>query len=185
MFNTENYPTSDVRAPSTILGLDLSLVSTGYCKLNDANKLLEKGTLKFPKLKGMPRLDAITSAITSAITELTDSPSLIVIEGYSMGSKGSRVFSIGELGGIIKYMLWKKNYKIVIVPPKTLKKFITNNGNAGKELMLLKTYKKYGVEFSDNNECDAFGLAKIGQAILFGSDIEYEKECLKKIEILN
>ena len=59
--------------------------------------------------------------------------SLAVVEGYSMGSRGGMVFSIGELGGIIKLLCYNKDFKTIIIPPKTLKKFVAGNGNAGKE----------------------------------------------------
>ena len=51
-------------------------------------------------------------------------------------------------------------HKYDIIPPNTLKKFITGKGNAKKELMLLKVYKRWGVEFNDNNMADAYSLAK-------------------------
>ena len=59
----------------------------------------------------------------------------IVLEGYSMGSKG-KVFNIGENTGILKYKLWKELSKtLVIVPPTVAKKFATGKGNADKQQM--------------------------------------------------
>jgi crossover junction endodeoxyribonuclease RuvC len=172
------------RKEYTILGLDLSLTSTGWCIL-DNDEILDVEVIKC-KDKAMKRLWYIKYIIDEVTVSLDFD--LVVVEGYSMGSRGGRVFSIGELGGIIKLLLYEEKLrtklKTVIIPPKSLKKFITGNGNAGKELMLLKTYKKYGIEFTDNNKCDAFGLAKMGQAYLEGTNIEYEKEALKKVEEL-
>ena len=50
--------------------------------------------------------------------------------------------------------------------PTTLKKFITGKGAGPKDVMLLETYKRYGISFLDNNLCDAFGLAQCGVALL-------------------
>lgn len=165
-----------------ILGLDLSLLKTGYCLMNGSNDVIISSDVIETKLRGVERLIYIREAIQE-ITLNWGNPDLVVLEGYSMGSKG-HAFSIGELGGLIKTFLYEEGYEILIVPPKSLKKFVTGNGNSGKDLMLLKTYKKYGKEFEDDNICDAYGLCMVGKAYLQGTDIEYEKEVLKKVEIL-
>ncbi len=56
--------------------------------------------------------------------------------------------------------MFKKNVNFKIIAPGTLKKFVTGDGRAKKDLMLLKVYKKWGVEFSDDNLADAYGLAR-------------------------
>lgn len=166
---------------STILGLDLSLTSTGYCVLEDG-KIKEIGTIK-PKTRGMERIECIDIGIDDICAE-NHVIDLVVIEGYSFGSKNTHAHSTGELGGIVKYNYWKGNYKTIIVPPTCLKKFVTGKGNAPKDVMMMKTLAKYGIEFNNNNECDAYCLAKMGQAYLEGTEIKYEQESLKKMEVL-
>lgn len=56
------------------------------------------------------------------------------IEGYSMGSKG-QVFHIGEATGLLKHFLWRAGISHNELPPKTVKKFSTGNGNADKHDM--------------------------------------------------
>ena len=158
-----------------VIGLDLSLCNSAYhdgegvycgiikSKLRDAHRLLEIRREIFKVLEAMD-------------------PQLVVVEDYSYGSRGN-TFSIGELGGVIKLGLFERGFRVLLVPPKSLKKFIAGNGNASKDLMMLKTYKKYDVEFEDNNLCDAFGLVQVGKAYLKGTDINYEKEVLKKVEV--
>ena len=58
----------------------------------------------------------------------------ILIEDYSFGSKG-KVFNLAENCGILKYMLYKNEYKFFTVPPTVVKKFATGKGNATKEKM--------------------------------------------------
>jgi Holliday junction resolvasome RuvABC endonuclease subunit len=87
----------------------------------------------------------------------------IAIEGYNMGRTSNQgfVYQIGELAGIIKVMLHENKYDVQLVPPTTLKKYITGSGAAKKEDMQEWIYKKYFLVFEDDNEADAFALAKI------------------------
>ncbi len=57
-------------------------------------------------------------------------------------------------------MFKKKEVPFKVVAPGTLKKFVTGDGRAKKDLMLLKVYKKWGVEFDDDNLADAYSLAR-------------------------
>lgn len=58
------------------------------------------------------------------------------IEGYSFGSSSGRAFDIAENGGLLKHKLWTQDIKFNIIPPTTLKKFVTGKGNAKKEQMI-------------------------------------------------
>jgi crossover junction endodeoxyribonuclease RuvC len=69
----------------------------------------------------------------------------------------------------------------LIVPPTSLKKFVTGRGNAKKNEMLLGVYKQWGVEFSDDNQADAFALEKFGLAYL-GATLELHKYQIEAIE---
>lgn len=164
----------------TILGLDLSLTSTGYCVLHN-KEIGIKGTIK-PKNRGMKRLTYILEEI-STITPF-GSLDLVVIEGYSFGSRAGQAFSIGELGGFIKQWIYSTGTKTIIVPPQTLKKFVAGKGGFKKNMMMMKAFKKYGLEFNNDDECDAFCLAKMGEAYLNGTEIKYEQEALGKVEVL-
>ena len=59
---------------------------------------------------------------------------IVLIEDYSFGSKG-KVFNLAENCGILKYMLYKAEYKFFTVPPTVVKKYATGKGNATKEKM--------------------------------------------------
>jgi crossover junction endodeoxyribonuclease RuvC len=43
----------------------------------------------------------------------------------------------------------------------TLKKYAAGKGNAKKQEMLLQIYKRWGMEFSDDNAADAYALARL------------------------
>ena len=79
---------------------------------------------------------------------------------------GGRVFDIGELGGILKLLAWEQGVNLLIVPPSTLKQFITGKGNATKPEMSQALATKYNYDVVQNDECDALCLLLMGDAYL-------------------
>lgn len=149
-----------------ILGLDLSLTETGWYDLRTDTS----GLIRPPKdVRGTPRLDHIEKQLTALFRDLK--PACVVVEGYAMGAKG-QVFQIGEWGGIARLTIYRMGIDVFVISPMTLKKFVSGKGNSEKQMMLLATYKRWGREFSNNNLCDAFGLALMGLAIQLPNDYE-------------
>jgi len=85
----------------------------------------------------------------------------IYLEGPAFSSSGKFTLQMGALHYYIRLFLLKKGVSYKIITPGALKKFVTGTGTAKKELMLLNLYKKWGVEFNDNNLADAYGLARM------------------------
>lgn len=149
------------------LGLDLSLVGTGYV-------LLENGKIKKQKLirskpsgkepiRELERLMEIRSQITLPKTDLA------VIEGIAFMARNSvSLVQLSALNYMVREHLYIHKIPFIIVAPTTLKKFVTSKGNCPKDLMMLETYKRFGESFTDNNICDAYGLSKVGEAVLGG-----------------
>ena len=159
--------------------IDPSLTSTGIVVLRDGKVELAVTTKNKPALGTIDRVRLIYERIVCVAESLTDgkqwqAPDLIVIEGFSYGSKGRSVFDIAYLGWRIREELERlrteDNIPWLEVPPSQLKKFATGQGNANKEIILQQVYKRWGVEFSDNNQADAYVLAQIGRAYLGGMD---------------
>ena len=164
---------------SLIIGIDPSLTSTGIVVLRGNKVELAVTTKNKPALGTIDRVRLIYERIVCVAESLTDgekwqAPDLIVIEGFSYGSKGRSVFDIAYLGWRIREELERlrteDNIPWLEVPPSQLKKFATGQGNANKEIILQQVYKRWGVEFSDNNQADAYVLAQIGRAYLGGMD---------------
>ena len=162
-----------------IIGIDPSLTSTGIVVLRDGKVELAVTTKNKPELGTIDRVRLIYERIVCVAENLTDgekwqAPDLIVIEGFSYGSKGRSVFDIAYLGWRIREELERlrteDNIPWLEVPPSQLKKFATGQGNANKEIILQQVYKRWGVEFSDNNQADTYVLAQIGRAYLGGMD---------------
>lgn len=85
----------------------------------------------------------------------------VYIEGPSFASNGAFVLQMGAIHFYLRLFLFKRNINYKIVAPGELKKFITGTGRAKKDLMLLKVYKKFGIEFDDDNLADAYSLARL------------------------
>lgn len=92
----------------------------------------------------------------------------VCIEGPSYASDGAYVLQMGALHYMIRIMLRQHDIQYKVVAPGTLKKYVTGDGRAKKELILMKTLKRWDVEFTDNNLADAYGLARMALE-------EYEK----------
>lgn len=85
----------------------------------------------------------------------------ICIEGPSFSSNGAFILQMGALHYYLRIFLLKKGVEFKVIAPGTLKKFVSGDGRAKKDLMLLNVYKKWGVEFADDNLADAYGLARM------------------------
>lgn len=134
-----------------IVGLDLSLTATGVCRNGELHTITTKK-------KGVERLWAVQQEVKG----YSHGCSTAMIEGYSFGSQGRAVFNIGELGGVIRLMLWIGTVKTYEVPPSTLKKYATGAGNANKSLVVQEAAKRSGITFLDDNQADAWWLWQIG-----------------------
>lgn len=142
------------------VGIDHSFTGTGVVLLDKGGEILEQKLIKSnPKQTIEERLIDLKEQLSfiPVIVNLKR----VCIEGPSYGSNGQFILQMGALHFIIRILLFENNVDYEIITPGALKKFVTGKGNAKKELMLLKVYKKWGVEFSDNNMSDAYGLARM------------------------
>ena len=141
------------------VGIDPSLTGTGVCVLNkDAEVQTEKLITSTPKFTIEERYTKIMSELSFVwnIVRLQN----VFIEGLSFGSRGQSMLELAGLHYMIRYTMHTKEVPYQVIPPSSLKKFITGKGNAKKEMMLLHTFKKFNVEYSENNMCDAYCLAR-------------------------
>ena len=169
-----------------IMGIDPALCHTGIVILNEKGKIENNYVIK-SKLMGVDRIREIVKKIREIINIFDVKH--IVIEGYSYGSTWNMksILELAELVGSIKVLCHKIGLKPVIVAPSTLKKFITGKGNTKKNQVLKFVYKNYKLDFSSDDEADAFGLAMIGYMLqnLDKVKYEYQKEVLMKLKEVN
>lgn len=102
----------------------------------------------------------------------------VAMEGYAYGVQMAHM--AGELGGMVKLTLLDRGLYPLIVAPSMLKKYVTGKGTGvQKNQMLLNIYKKWGIEFTDDNAADAYALARLASG---ASETAYEKEVVKKLQ---
>jgi Holliday junction resolvasome RuvABC endonuclease subunit len=94
----------------------------------------------------------------------------------------NRSFDLGELGGVVRLVLHDAGIPFVVVPPTSLKLFVAGNGSADKDQMRTSTLGKWGVDFDQDDECDAYGLAQVARAVhLNTGKTRSELEVVKKL----
>lgn len=142
-----------------VVGLDLSLTATGWANVAGVSGVYRT------KATGTERLAALRRAVDILVGAGLDSADLIVIEGYSFGSRNGGE-KLGELGGVIRLLLHDRGVRWVEAPPATLKKYATGKGNAGKNDVKAAARKRLGWGGEDDNEADALWLRAIGLELL-------------------
>jgi crossover junction endodeoxyribonuclease RuvC len=140
------------------VGVDLSLTETGVVVLDRSFKILHKELIK---TISTINIEARILEIRDGVIKFFNKDSIIYLEGLSFGSRGQSMLELAGLHYFVRAHLYQNNHDFKLIPPTVLKKFITGKGNCKKELMLLKVYKRFGIEFDNNNLCDAYSLARL------------------------
>lgn len=161
-----------------ILGVDASLTNTGICILKQDGYDLR--SIKGGKYRGPERLHRFKVEFQKILDEIH--PTLATIEDYAYAvGRGGRVYSIGELGGLVRLLFWENNIKYYEVSPPSVKKFLTGSGACEKSLILKEVYRRWNVDVTDDNLADAVVIAKIGEA-LANSEIHLTKSEMAVIQ---
>lgn len=148
---------------SVFVGVDQSLNKMGVCVIRDGNVVRAERIQVPRKLKGPERLTYLRDKLQSLL--LPFKPDLVhaSMEAQSLGSIGD-IDQLGQVSGVVQIVLsdmgCRRPFK---VPPATLKKFVANHAQAPKERMLQATKEVWGIEFDNDDVCDAHGLARISE----------------------
>jgi len=153
-----------------VLGIDPSLTATGCIRLENGGKILGRQLIKTKptdSIRGeLERLQYIRDSI------ILDDVEIALIEGLALGTiKTQSIVQLAGLNYLLREHFLLCNIPFIIVAPTQLKRFITGNGVCKKELMLLEVYKRYNISFNDNNICDSYALARIGEALLYNKKV--------------
>lgn len=135
---------------------------------------------------GIDRLMSIRDFLEGTIFDLLTAGYTFdasAMEGYAYGAQMAHM--AGELGAVVKSALHRSfnteaaKYPL-IVPPANLKKYVTGKGTGvQKNQMLLAIYKKWGVEFTDDNAADSYALARL---VSGRAETAYEVETISKMQ---
>jgi crossover junction endodeoxyribonuclease RuvC len=155
-----NFPLSEQKI---YIGIDPSLTATAIVAIDSAGGFVNAMICK-TGTTGPERLVRIRKQAENFIGRYEDQTALIGIEHYAMGAKWGRE-ALGELGGVLRVMMYENGQQYIEIAPMQLKQFATGKGTAQKDHVLMAAYKKWGLEFKTNDEADAFIAAQVARAI--------------------
>lgn len=151
--------------PVRVVGLDLSLTSTG---MSDGSRHEVVQTGPYEEIE--ERLERIIrSVVQFVVGGAVDPPDLVVIEGAAFAAPGTAQHELAAIRLMVRHRLWCLKIPFAMVPPATLKKYITGDGRATKPEMAACVARQYGwdpteVKLSQGryDRVDALGLAAMG-----------------------
>lgn len=152
-----------------VVGLDVSLTGTGICVVSGnphvavgkgltvESTLIEVGKT----LRGPTRLSAVCNAVLQWLKARgVGVGTTVAMEGYGFSSQMAH--SLGEIGGCIRLSLYLRGCNLLIIPPTTLKKYLTGKGVGQKNVVMKHVHRRWGFDVDDDNQTDAFGCAIVG-----------------------
>lgn len=179
------------------IGIDQSLTGFAMTALNCENPTAYETWVYKSPYNGVRRLADIRwwmeskfDFLDSQQCRVTD----IAMEGTVLASHSA--LKLGELAAVVKLTIWDyfdgnlnsvEPYpdhlrRPLQIPPMTLKKYAAGKGNAKKQEMLMQIYKRWGLEFNDDNAADSYALARLASGTTLGSIEEAIVEQIKDLK---
>jgi crossover junction endodeoxyribonuclease RuvC len=172
----------------TVIGLDLSLTSTGVA-VAEAGRIVHTQAVKSTGKRGDAltererRIYDIVNRVQAAV--LRHDARLVVIEAPSFGSVGGSAHDRSGLWWGIVRMLGLRNIPVAQVAPTQRAKYATGNGRAEKKVVHAEAKELYGLlSACTDDEGDAAILAAIGSRYLgepCEPDSDYRLELVKTL----
>jgi Holliday junction resolvasome RuvABC endonuclease subunit len=133
-----------------VVGLDLSITGTGVAHTVE-------GAVCTHLIKTNPKhRDARLAQIQSEVRVFAQGAELALIEAPTPKSPSSVVS--GMVQGAVRLVLLDLGVPYGTLMPASLKKYATGKGTGDKIPMAIAALKRAGLEFPDDNQCDAFWL---------------------------
>jgi hypothetical protein len=170
-----------------IVGLDLSLTSTGFARWGIKPQVpLFHDLIRTNTRSGNTDVERCLF-IANEIYSRTMASDLFFIEDYAFGvkAKASRLATLGELGGIVKATMMKYTHcEPFVVSPGTWKKFLCGKGNLDQASFKLEVFKKLEIEPMGHDDAAALAICDFARCMLQASKVrklkKYELESIKK-----
>ena len=116
--------------------IDFSFESCVFYNITSVKNLIPSQQITFETLPvyltDAERFETLSNKIIEFLSKFRIA--LVLIEGYSMGSKGM-VFNIAENTGILKNKMYRSDIPLATMSPTSIKKCATGKGNAKKDQM--------------------------------------------------
>jgi len=142
-----------------VIGLDLSMTATGLCHTEGQAACWPVGEHRgacWHLVKTREAKDLRLPEIRSQVKQYAYDSDFALIEMLPPNMKGAGI--TGMVQGIVREMLLEEGIRYGDIGPSSLKKYATGRGNASKTDMAVAALKRGGVEFTNDNECDAWWL---------------------------
>jgi Holliday junction resolvasome RuvABC endonuclease subunit len=154
------------------IGIDQSLTGFAMTALNSSTPEAYETWVYKSDYRGVKRLSDISGWMIRKIDWLIHEQGCFVqeiaMEGTVLASHSA--LALGELSAAVKLALWDyfidydhhEHLRVPLqIPPMTLKKYASGKGNSKKQEMLMQIYKRWGIEFNDDNAADSYALARL------------------------
>ena len=165
------------------IGIDQSLTGFALTALNvSAPDQYQTWVYKSDK-RGVARLSDIRWWLMNKFDHIAKIGDIqdVAMEGTVLASHSALV--LGELAATVKLACWDyfdsnvnryvpypDHVRVPLqIPPMTLKKYAAGKGTAKKQEMLMQIYKRWGVEFNDDNAADSYALARLASGAALGA----------------
>lgn len=150
------------------IGIDQSLTGFAFSAVNTLDPAHHLTWVYKSSYFGIERLIDIREWLVDHLEYVEEQGCIIqdiAMEGTVLASHAALV--LGELSAVVRMTIYdffeegdERRFPLK-VPPMTLKKYASGKGNAKKQEMLLQIYKRWGMEFNDDNAADAYALARL------------------------
>lgn len=158
----------------SILGIDPARGSTGWA-FRYLSKEIATGNIS-PNLIGFSKVIVIEKQLKEMLEKIKP---FVAIEGYAMNARFGRE-AAGELGGVIRRLLYYRKRPLLVVSPLTIKAWIQAKG---KDQIMLEILDRYGVKISNNDAADAFVLQEICHKALLMSEAVVKNKIAEPEEV--
>jgi Holliday junction resolvasome RuvABC endonuclease subunit len=169
-----------------VTGIDLASVHSGICSIEVQSPKSWLGDPWEPKSWRVVELDWIdvkedtTAARIQAAYAFLHvveeyKPELVALEDYTHQSKSFDSYNAGELGGMVRLLLWQVHRPVLLVSPMRLKQFlhIHNKTPIHKDAVKDAVIEHFGYKCESSTKkhredaTDAFALAQLARAFRF------------------
>lgn len=146
---------------TTVIGLDLSLASTGVAGVVPGGAWTDT-------IHSKPDDDVSTLCrlrqIRGALMDHIHNADLVVVEGLAISRQTGQHLTRAGLWHMVMEKVDGAGIPWAEVTPGAVKKYATGNGGASKDAVLLAVERRWGkqVRVDNNNEADALTLAAMG-----------------------
>lgn len=142
-----------------VVGLDLSLTSSGICVISGQDVRLAHCGRKGKRNETWSQRSARISSLCEQVISYVEPGSYINVEGPSYGSVSSSTWDRAGLWHAVVGAALAKNCSIAVTPPVNAKLWLAGHTGAGKAFMIHCAREMSGLDITVDDEADAYALA--------------------------